>query len=477
MGRKRRKKIVEQVRFHGIADRGKGVGKTPEGQIVFADKAVPGDVADVLVTKKRKGFFMGRVTQFHEYSVDRVEPFCQHFAHCGGCKWQDLDYTAQVKHKEQVTRDALQRIGKVDVGAFLPILAAKKTQFYRNKLEFSFSNKKWLPPEDLNTAVSNEADVLGFHPAGAFDKIIDIEQCWLQPDPSNAIRNRIREIAHAQGLSFFDARENVGFLRTMMLRITSLNEVLLLMVFGAEDKEKRTQFLDAVAEAFPQITALYYCINTKLNDFVMDLPMHLYRGRDHVMEQLGDVQFKIYPKSFFQTNTEQAKALYDVVVDFAELQGHENVYDLYTGLGSIALYIAGNCKQVVGIEEIPEAIVGAKENATLNGIENSVFYAGDVKDILTEAFAEKHGLPDLLITDPPRAGMHPEVVKMLLKLAAPRLVYVSCNPATQARDIQLLSEKYQVEKVRPVDIFPHTHHIESVALLKLKPSFNHSTNQ
>lgn len=468
MGRKRRKKIVEQVTFHGIADRGKGVGKTPEGQIVFADQAVPGDVADVLVSKKRKGYYIGRVTQFHQYSPDRVEAFCAHFRHCGGCKWQDLDYPVQVKHKEQVARDALQRIGKVEVEAFLPILPAEQTRFYRNKLEFSFSNRKWLPPEQLNTDISNEADVLGFHPAGAFDKIIDIEKCWLQAEPSNAIRNQIRQIAQVQGLTFFDARANVGFLRTMMLRITSLQEVLLLLVFGEEDTTKREKFLDTVAETFPQINSLYYCINTKLNDFVMDLPMHLYRGKDHVMEQLGDIRFKIYPKSFFQTNTQQAKALYDVVVDFAELQGDENVYDLYTGLGSIALYIAGRCQQVVGIEEIPDAIQGAKENAQLNGVENSIFYAGDVKDILTEAFAEKHGLPDLLITDPPRAGMHPDVVKMLLKLAAPRLVYVSCNPATQARDIQLLSEKYQVEKVRPVDMFPHTHHIESVALLQLK---------
>jgi 23S rRNA (uracil1939-C5)-methyltransferase len=346
-------------------------------------------------------------------------------------------------------------------------LGAPQTQFYRNKLEFSFSCKKWLPPEQLNTEVSNEEDVLGFHPAGAFDKIIDIQKCWLQPDPSNALRNRIREIAKAQGLSFFDARENVGFLRTMMVRVTSLGEVLLLIAFGEDHTEKREKFLAAVAEEFPEITSFYYCVNTKLNDFWLDLPLHLYTGKDHIIEQLGEVKFKIYPKSFFQTNTEQAKGLYDVVVDFAELKGDENVYDLYTGLGSIALYLAKYCQKVVGIEEVEDAIKGAKENAVLNGIENSTFYAGDVKDILTEAFAEKHGLPDLLITDPPRAGMHPDVVKMLLKLEAPRLVYVSCNPATQARDIQLLSEKYVVEKVRPVDMFPHTHHIESVALLRL----------
>lgn len=465
--RKRKKQILENVTFHGIADRGKGVGKTPEGQVVFADKAVPGDVAKVLVSKKRKGYFMGQVTEYQSLSPDRIEPFCEHFGTCGGCKWQYLDYEVQLKHKDQVAKDALQRIGKVDVGAFFPILGAEKTRFYRNKLEFSFSNRKWLPQELLNTDVSNEENVCGFHPAGAFDKIIDIQKCWLQPDPSNAIRNRIREIAVEQGLSFYDNREHKGFMRTIMIRVTTLGEVLLLIAFGEDHKTKREKFLAAVADSFPEITSLYYCINTKLNDFMMDLPMQVYKGKDHIIEQLGDVQFKIYPKSFFQTNTEQAKRLYDVVVDFAELQGHENVYDLYTGLGSIALYVANYCQKVVGIEEIEDAIKGAKENAVLNGIENSTFYAGDVKDILTDAFAEKHGLPDLLITDPPRAGMHPDVVKMLLKLKAPRLVYVSCNPATQARDIQLLSEKYVVEKVRPVDMFPHTHHIESVALLRL----------
>ena len=317
MGRKRKKKIVEQVRFHGIADRGKGVGRTEEGQVVFADKAVPGDVADVLVTKKRKGYFMGKVTTFHEYSTDRVEPFCEHFGVCGGCKWQGLDYAAQMRHKDQVVKDTLQRIGKVDVGAFLPIIGAQKTSFYRNKLEFSFSNKKWLTADQLNTEVSNLEDVLGFHPAGAFDKIIDIKKCWLQPEPSNALRNSIRAIAKAQGLSFYDNREHKGFMRTMMLRVTSLGEVLLLLAFGEKDKSKIPPLLDAIIEQFPEISALYYCINTKLNDFMLDLPMHLYHGKEYVEEKLGDVRFKIGPKSFFQTNTEQAKALYDVVVDFA----------------------------------------------------------------------------------------------------------------------------------------------------------------
>lgn len=469
MGRKKKKQILHQVKFHGIADRGKGVGRTEDGRVVFADKAVPGDVADVLVSKKRKGFFMGRVIEFHQYSPDRIPHFCEHFGTCGGCKWQYLDYDAQLKHKDQVVRDALQRIGKVDVTAFQEIIGAPTTTFYRNKLEFSFSNKRWLTPEELSQEeISNKKDVLGFHPAGAFDKIIDIQKCWLQPEPSNELRNGIRDLAHQQGLSFYDARAHEGVMRTMMLRITSLGEVLLLLAFGEDEPEKIQHFLDAVVEQFPQVTSLYYCINTKLNDFMMDLPMELHHGKDHVEEKLGSVRFKIGPKSFFQTNTEQAKTLYDVVVEYADLQGHENVYDLYTGLGSIALYIANNCKQVVGIEEIEAAIIGARENAILNQIDNSIFYAGDVKDILTAEFANKHGKPDVLITDPPRAGMHPGVVKMLLELEAPKLVYVSCNPATQARDIQLLSEKYQVDRIRPVDMFPHTHHIESVALLNLK---------
>jgi 23S rRNA (uracil1939-C5)-methyltransferase len=328
MGRKRKKKVLHQVRFHGIADRGKGVGRTDEGLVVFADKAVPGDVADVLVTKKRKGFYMGRVLEFHEYSKDRIPHFCEHFEACGGCKWQYLDYSSQLRHKEQVVRDALQRIGKVDVGAFLPILGSEKTRFYRNKLEFSFSNKRWLQPEELNDPdISNREDVVGFHPAGAFDKIIDIKKCWLQPEPSNEIRNGIRELAQQKGHSFYDNLEHHGFMRTMMLRITTLGEVLLLLAFGEDDQHKVEDFLDAVREKFPAITSLYYCINTKKNDFMGDLPMYLYHGKPEVEDRLGEVRFRIGPKSFFQTNTEQAKVLYDVVVDFAGFEGTDTWAD------------------------------------------------------------------------------------------------------------------------------------------------------
>ncbi|NRA48059.1 MAG: 23S rRNA (uracil(1939)-C(5))-methyltransferase RlmD, partial [Phaeodactylibacter sp.] len=322
--------------------------------------------------------------------------------------------------------------------------------------------------EEIVSDVSNKEDVLGFHRSGAFDKVIDINKCWLQPDPSNDLRNSIKEIALEQGLTFHDARAHAGFMRQVMFRITTEGEILVLFSFHEDNPKLYKPFMDAVIERFPQITTVCYCINTKVNDFLYDLDMHTYAGKGYVEERLGDVRFKVGPKSFFQTNTYQAKVLYDTVVEFADLKGTENVYDLYTGIGSIALYVAQACKQIVGIEEIPEAIADAEVNAKLNEISNAVFYAGDVKDILTSAFAEKHGKPDLLITDPPRAGMHPKVVEMLLELAAPRMVYVSCNPATQARDLQLLNEKYKVVKAQPVDMFPHTHHIENVALLELR---------
>jgi len=468
MGRRKKTKLFRNVRFTGIADKGRSVGRDEEGRVVFVEDVAPGDVADVLVKRKKKGVWMGTVQEVHEYSEDRAEPFCQHYWLCGGCKWQHLSYEAQSQHKEKVVRDTLQRIGKVDVGKMLPIKAAEKTRYYRNKLEFSFSSKRWLTREEIVSDISNKEDVLGFHRAGAFDKVIDIEHCWLQPEPSNELRNAIKALAIEQGLSFHDAREHKGFMRQVMFRITSLGEILVLLSFHEDKPDLYQPLMDAILERFPQITSMHYCINTKVNDFLFDLDMHLYAGKGYVEEELGHVRFKVGPKSFFQTNTHQAKELYDTVVDFAELKGNENVYDLYTGIGSIALYVARHCGQIVGIEEIPEAIEDAKVNAELNEIENCVFYAGDVKDILTAEFAQKHGKPDLLITDPPRAGMHPKVVEMLLQLEAPRMVYVSCNPATQARDLQLLSEKYEVLKSQPVDMFPHTHHIENVALLELK---------
>jgi 23S rRNA (uracil1939-C5)-methyltransferase len=482
--------ILPNVAIHGIADRGKGVGRDADGLTVFVEGAVPGDVADVFVQKKKGGFAEGRLERLVSPSPDRVEAFCQHFSICGGCKWQNLDYEAQLRHKQQVVEDALLRIGKVNVGEFLPILGAPETVFYRNKLEFGFSNRRWLiappgPPIRGGEEASPPAPLheemgvlppplwggwggLGFHKAGFFDKIIDIQHCWLQAEPSNALRNACRDIAFEQNLEFYDLRRHTGFLRNLMVRLTTTGEVMLLVSFAKNDQEVIRRYLDKILEQFPNLTTLIYCVNTKLNDSMFDLDVIPYFGKGFVVEQLGDLKFKIGAKSFFQTNSLQGKRLYDVAANFAGLTGNENVYDLYTGTGSIALYLARQCGQVVGIEEIPEAIADAEENMRLNGITNAVFYAGDVKQVLTPEFAERHGKPDVVITDPPRAGMHEKAVRFLLDLAAPRIVYVSCNPATQARDLQLLSEKYAVLKAQPVDMFPHTHHIENVALLELK---------
>lgn len=463
--------ILPAVPIHGIADRGKGVGRTADGLVVFVDGAVPGDVVDVFVQKKKKEFAEGVVERIVTPSPRRVEPFCEHFKICGGCKWQYLAYEDQLAHKQQAVEEALRRIAKVEVGEFLPILGAPETTFYRNKLEFGFSNRRWLFPEEMGADPSDgskPSDGLGFHKAGYFDKIIDIQKCWLQADPSNAVRNAARQIARAQGLEFYDLRRHTGFLRNLMLRLTTTGELMVLVSFAQNNPDAIAAFLGALLERFPkEITTAVYCINQKLNDSVFDQEMLTYFGKGYVEEQLGDLRFKIGPKSFFQTNSRQGETLYDVAAEFAGLTGAENVYDLYTGTGSIALYLARQCRQVVGIEEIPEAIADAEENRALNGITNAIFYAGDVKNVLSPEFIQRHGRPDVVVTDPPRAGMHEKAVRFLLDLAAPKIVYVSCNPATQARDLALLAEQYAVRKVRPVDMFPHTHHIENVALLEL----------
>ena len=460
--------ILENVSIHGLADKGKGVGRTPDGRVVFVEGAVPGDVVDVTVQKKKKGIFEGIVADFRQKSEARVEPFCQHFDWCGGCKWQNLSYDEQLRHKQQVVEDALRRIGKVEIEDFQPILPAPETVFYRNKLEFSFSNKKWLTPDEFADGVSKYENVLGFHRAGAFDRVLQIEKCWLQAEPSNALRNFIYAIAIEQEMTFWDAKTHQGWLRNVQIRLTTTGELMVIFSLAYENRERREQFFNSILERFPEITTLLFCINPKVNDFILDLEIHVFKGKGFVEEKLGDLFFKIGPKSFFQTNTRQGQNLYETVVEFAELTGRENVFDLYTGTGSIALFVARHCRSVVGIEEIPAAIEDALENQKRNEILNATFYAGDVKDILSEQFLKKHGRPDLVITDPPRAGMHPKAVGWLLELAAPRIVYVSCNPATQARDLQMLDEKYRVLKVRPVDMFPHTHHIENVALLELK---------
>jgi 23S rRNA (uracil1939-C5)-methyltransferase len=461
----KRKIIIAKVTFSGIADRGKAVGRTPEGEVVFALGPVPGDVANVKLIKKRKGVWEGLVEEYLEMSPDRVEPFCIHFEDCGGCKWQHLDYRTQLEEKERVVRDAFRRIAKVDPGEFLPIAGGDDTRYYRNKLEYSFSNKRWLTKKEvIEKTGSPDENVLGFHAPGSFAKIVPVEHCHLQPDPSNGIRNFIRDFTRTNNYSYWDAKENIGLMRNMVIRTSSTGEVMLSVVFSEDQVEKRNALLDAVQKAFPQITSLFYVINQKKNDSLTDQTFVLYKGKDHIIEKMGDVSFKISPKSFFQTNTAQSKKLYDIAIDFAQFQGNELVYDLYTGIGSIALYLAKEVKKVIGIEIIEEAIQDARENANWNNITNAEFYVGDVKDILTPEFDQ----PDVIMIDPPRAGMHKDLVATILKLAPEKLVYISCNPATQARDVALLANKYDLLKVQPVDMFPHTHHIESVAILHLK---------
>ncbi len=466
--RRKRELAIEKVTVTGIADKGKGVGRDEEGKVYFVEHVVPGDVVDVRIYKKKDSYFEGKPIHFHKYSDDRRAPFCEHFGICGGCNFQNMTYEAQLRSKEEVVTNSILRIGKVAVGEFLPIIPADFTEYYRNKLEFTFSNKRWLTPEEMTTDMSNLENVLGFHRPGAFDKIVHINHCYLQGDPCNELRNTIHDIGIEQNLTFFDLKSQKGFLRNVMIRVTTLGETFAIVSFHHEDEEKRKTFLDEVLKRVPSVTTLLYCINPKANDFILDLNIVTYFGKGYIEELLGDVRFRIGPRSFFQTNTRQAVKLFDVVTEFAAFEGTENVYDLYTGLGSIALYVAKKCKHVVGIEEIEAAIQDAKENALRNDLNNTTFYAGDVKNILTQEFAAQHGKPDILITDPPRAGMHESVTRMLIQLAAPKLIYVSCNPATQARDLQILSEIYDVKKVQPVDMFPHTYHIESVALLELK---------
>jgi len=468
LGRNRKKRILENIEITDIADKGKAVGRH-EGRVVFVSDAVPGDNVDVLIQKTRKGNLIGKAIKLNTPSADRIKPVCKHFGVCGGCKWQHLGYAAQLKYKEQTVVNAFQRIAKVPVGEYLPIVPADHTEYYRNKLEFSFSNKRWLTEEEVNSGTAfDQRNALGFHRPGAFDKIVDVEHCWLQPDPSNAIRNAVRAFALENDLEFFDIREQTGLLRQLFVRVSSIGEVMVLVSFYQNNEEQIAALLNHLKDQFPEISSLMYVINGKKNDTIYDLPIKEWSGKPYLVEKLRDVSFKVGPKSFFQTNTAQAVKLYDTILEFAELKGTENVYDLYTGIGSIACYVAAHCKTIVGIEEVAPAIDDARINVALNDIKNATFYAGDVKDILDDAFIAKHGTPDLVITDPPRVGMHKNVVQSLLQLNAPKIVYVSCNPASQARDIDLLSAQYDVIKVQPVDMFPHTHHIESVALLIVK---------
>lgn len=464
----RKKPLLENIEIQKIAAEGKSLAYVDE-KVLFVPNTVPGDVVDVQVTRKRKNFLEGFVVKTHKFSDLRVEAFCPHFGTCGGCKWQNLPYSRQLEFKQQEIVENLQRIGKVKLQNVYPILGSPQIQNYRNKLEYTFSSKRFLTREEISGEAELErTPALGFHVPGLFDKVVDIQTCYLQGSPSNEIRNFIREYALQHQLSFYNLREQQGFLRTLIIRTASTGEVMVIVAFGQEDQQERTALLEALLQAFPQITSLMYVINEKLNDTLTDQEILCYHGRDYIFEEMEGLKFKIGAKSFYQTNSEQAYRLYARTRELAGLTGKETVYDLYTGTGTIANFIARQAARVVGIEYVPEAIEDAKENSRLNGITNTLFYAGDMKDVLNADFITQHGHPNVIITDPPRAGMHADVVQTILQAAPDRIVYVSCNSATQARDLQLLGEVYEVQAVQPVDMFPHTHHVENIVLLHKK---------
>ena len=476
----RNRRNAEPIRIAGlsiidIAEEGKGVGKADE-LVIFVDKAVPGDVVDIRVVKKKKNFAEAIIENIPSKSEHRIDPFCSHFGTCGGCKWQHMDYSAQLSFKQKNVEAALQRLAKIDTSSMEPILGSAVNRYYRNKLEYTFSNKRWLNATDMEfEAEGREMNALGFHVPLRFDKILDIEHCYLQAEPSNSLRLRVREYALKNDISFYDLRNHEGALRNLIIRTSSTGEVMVAVVFAYAEQAQIDGLMEHLKVSFPEITSLLYIVNQKKNDTIFDQEVITYAGRDHIFEQMqvdnsaaGSVKFKIGAKSFYQTNSDQAYELYKITKEFAGFKGEELVYDLYTGAGTIANFIAGSVKQVVGIEYVPTAIEDANFNSALNGIANTIFYAGDMKDILTADFIATHGKPDVVITDPPRAGMHTDVVERLLEMEAEKIVYVSCNAATQARDLALLKEKYDVVRIKPVDMFPHTQHVENVVLLQLK---------
>ena len=467
--RKKKNIILEKVLVENYAAGGKSILRH-SGKAVFVENVVPGDVVDVRLTRSKKDWAEGYPLHFHSYSEDRVPPFCQHFGVCGGCQWQMLPYEKQLQYKARQVFDNLSRIGKVALPEFLPIIGSDLDKFYRNKLEYTFSTKEFLPDGsfDRNDRSLSEREVLGFHAKGFFDKVVNIEKCWLQPEPTNALRNAVRRFALENKFSFYDYREHRGLLRNLQLRICTTGEVMVNVVFGNDDEKKRQQLLQFIDKSFPELTTIVYTINTKKNDSIFDLTPVTYKGPGYVIEQLESFRFKIGPKSFFQTNTAQAEKLYQVTRNFAELTGKEVVYDLYCGTGSIGIFCSAGASKIVGVEAIDEAVKDAGENAALNKIDHASFFSGDVVDVCTDDFIRQQGAPGVVITDPPRAGMHEKLVKKILEMEAPTVVYVSCNPATQARDLALLDDKYAVTEVQPVDMFPHTHHIENVVQLKLK---------
>ena len=461
------KKFLQNIQVIDIAEEGKGVGKSDD-LVIFIDKAVPGDIVDVELLRRKKKFYEGKIQNLVKPSEHRTEPFCEHFGVCGGCKWQHLTYEAQLQFKQKSVSDALQRLGKLDVSDMEPILGSAESRYYRNKLEYTFSDKRWLTDGDMRNAETMEMNALGYHIPGRFDKILDIDHCYLQADPSNEIRNKVREYALKAGISFYNLRNHEGALRNLIIRSSSTGELMVIVVFAYADEEQIEGMMKFIASEFKNINSLLYIINQKKNDTIFDQEIHTYAGADHIFENMDGLKFKIGPKSFYQTNSAQAFELYKIARDFAGFKGDELVYDLYTGAGTIANFIAGKVKSVVGIEYVPTAIEDAKINSEINGIKNTSFFAGDMKDILNEDFISTHGKPDVVITDPPRAGMHPDVLKRLLEMEAEKIVYVSCNAATQARDIDLLKAKYEVGRIKPVDMFPHTQHVENVVLLTIK---------
>ena len=470
MGRKNTDKVVfHQIQVLDAGAKGVSVAKAPDGKVIFIPNVVPGDVVDVQTFKKRKAYYEGKAVKFHELSEHRIDPICEHFGVCGGCKWQNMKYSQQLYYKQNEVKNHLQRIGKIELPEFEDILGSEKQFFYRNKMEFSFSNSRWLTEKEIeSTEDLGNRNALGFHIPKMWDKILDINKCYLQEDPSNAIRNEIRAFANENNLAFFNPREHSGLLRTFMIRTASTGEIMVLIQFFENDKVNRELLLDHLYAKFPQITSLQYVVNSKANDTIYDQNIKLYKGRDYILEEMEGLKFSINAKSFYQTNSDQAYELYKITRDFAGLSGNETVYDLYTGTGTIAQFVSKKAKKVIGVESVPEAILDAKANAERNNITNCEFFVGDMKVVFNEAFIAQHGKPDVIITDPPRDGMHKDVIDQILKIAPEKIVYVSCNSATQARDLALMDEKYKVTRVRPVDMFPQTHHVENVVLLELR---------
>lgn len=468
MGRNKNLPTYENVLITDVAAEGNAIAKIDD-IVLFVEGVIPGDVVNVQITKKRKRYYEGRVLEIVTPSKDRLPAFCKHFGTCGGCKWQILPYEKQLFYKEKQAKDQLERIGHVSVEEFLPILGSECKEYYRNKLEFTFSNKRWITADEVkeNAEITN-SNALGFHVPRLFDKVVDIEHCHLQGEPSNQIRNFIREFAFSHKYTFFDIRNHAGLLRNLIIRTSTNGECMMIVVFYENNEEQIQTLLSALHEKFPQITSLLYIINQKANDTIGDQEVLTFFGKDFIIEEMENLQFKVGPKSFYQTNSNQAYELYKIAREFAQLTGNELVYDLYTGTGTIANFVAKKARQVIGIEYVPEAIEDAKINSQLNNITNTLFYAGDMKDILNDDFIKKHGKPDVIITDPPRAGMHEDVVETILRAMPKRIVYVSCNPATQARDLQLLSTAYTIKKSRAVDMFPHTQHVENVVLLEIR---------